>query len=183
VHCRPTHAGVSIELTDDESALLRVLLLQMTQLLEPDEAAPEDPLAVLVGMDAEASRPDDPALLRLLPDAYGNDDDSSDEFRRFTERELRSGKLVHARAVLDALPPGGGTVLLSRDDVDHWVLAVNDIRLVLGARLAITDDDWELPPDADEAEAATLAVFEFLGHLLGWLIDLVEPRSAGGPVA
>ena len=53
-------------------------------------------------IDPDAERPDDPALARLLPDAYADDDEASAEFRRFTERTLRETKM---RAPLSASAP------------------------------------------------------------------------------
>ena len=49
-----------------------------------------------IGIDPFAVTPDDPALHRLFPDAYADDEDASAEFRRFTERSLRDGKLGRA---------------------------------------------------------------------------------------
>ena len=42
-------------------------------------------------------------LKRLFPDAYPFDTTASSEFRRFTERDLRSKKVAEAQIVLDRL--------------------------------------------------------------------------------
>ena len=71
------------------------------ELLEPegpDAHAQLDPLAAMVGIGTATEAPDDPALARLLPDAYGEDADASAEFRRYTELSLREKKQAQARA-------------------------------------------------------------------------------------
>ena len=68
---------------------------------------PLDDLARLLGQVGEtgpATRPDDPVLARLLPDAYADDAEAAGDFRRFTEQELRNGKAAAARTVLATLP-------------------------------------------------------------------------------
>ena len=47
--------------------------------------------------------PRDPALLRLLPDGYRNDDDAAGEFRRLTESGLRATKRAALQRLVDDL--------------------------------------------------------------------------------
>ena len=56
--------------------------------------------------------PEDPVLARLLPDAYRDDPEAAGEFRRYTEQDLRSGKVAAAQTVLATLPAKGGQVRL-----------------------------------------------------------------------
>ena len=88
--CEP---GALLHLEELESALVESLTTQMIDLVGVDSPADEDPLVAMVGIDPGAAPSEDPALLRLLPDAYPDDDDASSEFRRFTERDLRSAKV------------------------------------------------------------------------------------------
>ena len=97
-------------------------------------------MAALLGNPGPAAPPDDPVLARLLPDAYRDDTEAAGEFRRFTEQELRSGKLAAAQTVLDTLPEEGGRVELTEEDAQVWLRALNDVRLALGVRLDITED-------------------------------------------
>ena len=153
---------------------------------EPDEGTDEplqDPLAALVGMPSgPVEAPDDPALQRLLPDAYGDDDpEASHEFRRYTDADLRGGKRAHAGTVLATLPAEGGRMVIDRDEADAWLGCLNDLRLVLGTRLEVTED---LDPDDaltstgadDDPRLQALQVYGWLGWLQESLISCLSPR-------
>ena len=66
-------AGLRIELEEVEAALLVSLAQQLVDLVRADDADDADPLVAIVGIDPGARTPDDPALRRLLPDAYADD--------------------------------------------------------------------------------------------------------------
>ena len=140
---RNRHGEIWLHLPPDDRALLDSLLEQLRVLLAPDDdtapgGAPPDPLADFVGIDPTAVRPADPALARLFPDA-DEDPHEADEFRRFTQRELRTGKLANARTAAATLARPNPT-RLSSEECRAWVAALNDLRLTLGTRLAVTED-------------------------------------------
>jgi hypothetical protein len=137
-------ATVVVTLSSDDVLLLRQLVPQVTQLLGADEDAPEDPLAELVGMTdgAEVAPPTDPAVQRLLPDAYA-DDTSAGEFRRLMDGELRRTKAAALDRLLHEVTTAEGKrpqVRLDEDGAETWLRALNDIRLVLGVRLDVQED-------------------------------------------
>lgn len=139
---RNRHGQVYLHLPDAERHLLADLLAQLGEMVAPPTpSGPVDPLAELVGIDPEAVRPSDPALARLFPDAY-TDPEQADEFRRFTQRDLRSGKLANARTAAETLDRPNPT-RLSGDECRAWLAALNDLRLTLGTRLAVTEDGPE----------------------------------------
>jgi len=139
--------------TDDvERAILTALVHQLTELVRPDADAPDqDPLAAMVGIDPFAVTPDDPALHRLFPDAYADDEDASAEFRRFTERSLRDAKLAHADTVLATLERSGSKITLADGEAQAWLGTLNDLRLTLASRLDLQEDNhesfYDLPED------------------------------------
>jgi hypothetical protein len=143
---------VVVTLTSEERQLLASLATAICTLLERDgDTVDDDPLAALVGMSSEpVVAPDDPVLRRLLPDAYG-DPELAAEFRQLTDADLRARKASALRRVLDDVT-GDDTVALDEDEgVGMWVQGINDVRLVLGTRLDVTED-WTdsfdtLPPD------------------------------------
>ena len=77
---RRTRRGITGEFEAGELRLLRRLFADVVQLLEPEARENEDPLAALVGLDLEAVRPEDSAVIRLLPDAVKNDDGETVEY-------------------------------------------------------------------------------------------------------
>jgi hypothetical protein len=122
-----------------------------------------DDLADSLGLTEDAVLPDDPALARLLPDAYPDDPDASGEFRRYTERDLRAGKVAAAKTVLATLPAGGGRVSLSEPQAQTWLRTLNDIRLALGVRLGITEEMDRVGPD--DPRFGALAVYDWLSGM------------------
>lgn len=170
---------VVVRLDEDERALLRSLAEQVIAFISP-EAHDDgvDPLAVLVGIGRDTGRPEDPALIRLLPDAYVGDDEASAEFRRFTERGLRELKVAHAQAVLDALGRSGDKVTLSPAELQSWLGFLNDARLALGVRLAITEDRHDeleqLPPE--DPRFGMFQVYGWLSFLQESLVAILMPE-------
>ena len=163
-----------------EAALLTVLATDLLELLGPAEPVKSDPLAVMVGIaDRPLDLPDDPALARLLPDAYSEDDEASADFRRYTEGDLRAGKRARASAVLAGLAqhPEGGRVRVDPSETDAWLGLLNDLRLVLGTRLEVTEEtELDPDPDADDAEAQALYVYGWLGAVQEGLLACLLRR-------
>ncbi|MFE0446276.1 DUF2017 domain-containing protein [Streptomyces fungicidicus] len=189
--------GAAVALDDVEISIIRSLAVQMMELIGPGptEDASADPLADLFA-EGPSEPPSDPVLRRLFPDAYGDPDGTpgakeaeeqkahSAEFRRYTENDLRAGKRDNALAVirsLDALSPageGGAVLELSPDDSRKWLGALNDLRLAIGARLEISDeDDGDLLfhlPDQDPRKPMVMA-YLWLGGLQETLVTTLMP--------
>ena len=184
---RARHGAVTAEPGEVEAAVLSSAVEQLLHLLGTQDDAHDDPLAAMVGLPAgDVARPDDPALARLLPDAYRPDAtdepgfdaaEAAADFRRYTEADLRAGKRANASVVLQTLAglSGGGRLRLDRLQADAWLGALNDLRLVLGTRLGVTDDpdDQQLPEDPELAHA--MQVYGWLGWLQESLLDVLEP--------
>ncbi|MFF8912156.1 DUF2017 domain-containing protein [Streptomyces sp. NPDC015032] len=183
--------GAAVALDEVEIAILRSLAVQLLELIGPgDEPADgEDPLAALFA-EGPSEPPTDPALARLFPEAYGNEDSelraASAEFRRFTENDLRTRKRNDALTVvrtLDALSPaddGGAVLTLSADECRNWLGALNDLRLTIGTRLEVSDDDegeagslYRLP-DSDPRKPMVMA-YLWLGALQETLVETLMP--------
>jgi Domain of unknown function (DUF2017) len=157
--------------------VLRDLAGQIEALVVGEEGpADAGDLADVLGVTEDARPPDDPALARLLPDAYGDDPAASTEFRRYTERDLRAGKADAARTVLATLPENGGRISLSADEAIAWLRALNDIRLTLAVRLGIAE---EMPADLDRMKPADprYAAFAVYDWLTGTQDSLVQALS------
>jgi len=81
------------------------------------------------------------------------------------EPDLIAAKDANAVALLDSLPRGGGTVRLDDATAQAWLSALNDVRLALGVRLEITDDDAEPAGVTDDPDGQTAAMY----HTYRWL--------------
>ncbi|MGW4764149.1 DUF2017 domain-containing protein, partial [Streptomyces pseudogriseolus] len=140
--------------------------------------------------------PSDPVLRRLFPDAYvdpegaGRPEEAEEqrvhsaEFRRYTENDLRAGKRDNALAVIRSLDglraagEGGAVLELTPQESQRWLGALNDLRLAIGARLEITDeDDSDLLfhlPDEDPRKPMVMA-YLWLGGLQETLVSTLMP--------
>ncbi|MBK9741239.1 MAG: DUF2017 domain-containing protein [Actinobacteria bacterium] len=173
---RSRRGAIRLHLDEIERALLISLAHQMMEFVAPAPADPDaDPLAALVGIDEVAQVPDDPALARLLPDAFLDDAEAAGEFRRFTERSLRETKVAHATLVAAALESGETAV--PDDAAAAWLGFLNDARLALGTRLDISEDNQAelagLPED--DPRAGMFHVYDWLTYLQDSLVNLLMP--------
>ena len=141
-----------ISLEPAEVQLLADVVDQVRQLLAQRRSeAPDDPLDAITGIQtAPSTAPTDPALARLLPDFSRDDSDLAGGLRVLYEPDLITAKDHAAVVLLDSLPLGGGTIRLTEEVATEWLTSLNDVRLALGVRLGIVDDDSE--PDLDRPE-------------------------------
>ncbi|HEY9372529.1 DUF2017 domain-containing protein [Streptomyces sp.] len=181
--------GAAVPLDEVEISILRSLAVQLLELIGPgDEPVEgEDPLAALFA-EGPTEPPSDPALRRLFPDAYADDDEelraAAADFRRFTEKDLRARKRDDALTVvrtLDALTAsgeGGAVLKLTAEESRSWLGALNDLRLTIGTRLDVSDEDeggdlYRLP-DEDPRKPMVMA-YLWLGALQETLVETLMP--------
>lgn len=172
---RRTATGrIVLRLTGDERTLLDSLLAQLVELVAPEDPPELDPLAAMVGIDTDAEVPSDPALARLFPDGYGEDEpEAAADFRRFTERSLREGKVGNARTVSGTLAGSGSKITLTAGEAQAWLSTLNDLRLLLGTRLEVAED----PAATDERIAMLTSV------ALGTTRPADDPSDSGTDLA
>ncbi|MFI6758900.1 DUF2017 domain-containing protein [Micromonospora sp. NPDC050417] len=133
----------------------------------------------VVGLLTDGFDHDDPVVGRLFPDIYPDDPGNSAEFRRYTEGDLKTGKIDQAGAILAALPPEtGGEVRLDPEAAEAWLRALNDARLAMGVRLEIKDGtdlsdelDQALVADPTSSRVFQLSVYAYLGYLQESLLN------------
>ncbi|HEY8456957.1 MAG TPA: DUF2017 domain-containing protein [Actinopolymorphaceae bacterium] len=178
------HGVVAATFAAEEIHILRGLIGELIELIR-DEAAPtseppEDTLAALVGHLGPSEPPDDAVLARLFPSAYTDDDEAAAEFRRFTEHGLRDGKVKNAETVLETLGDprfsDRVTVSLKPDEVEAWLRTLTDLRLALGTRLGVEQDDeerWEKLPENDRRRQV-YGVYIWLGWLQESLVNAIS---------
>jgi hypothetical protein len=135
---RKTRSGrYLITLGVDERNLLRILPEQLRTIL---------------------GQTDDPGLRRLFPPAYSSPQhqEQQDEFRRLMTEDL----VARHREALDVLEATADAGELDAEQLDGWMRALNSIRLVLGTRLDVTEEDDPADHMTDEH-----ALYYFLGYL------------------
>lgn len=166
----PDGPGVRVHLDTHQAALLEQMIGELLVVLEePTEGVDE--------LDTQRHDPP-PARQRLFPHAYldPTEEQAEEEWQRMVHHDLVDGKRHNARALLSGLAGlsethGGLEGRLDGEQAEAWLGALNDIRLVLGARLDITDDvDYSGLDPTDPDDAAMLA-YGFLTHLTGELVE------------
>lgn len=113
---------------------------------------------------------DDDVLERLFPVAYPEDNDRETEYRLLVRDELRESHLK-ALATLEAT---ASAEHLEEDELDTWMRALNEVRLVLGTRLDVSEDDVSRPKDPSDPRTSGYAVYDYLTWLQGEIIAALE---------
>lgn len=123
----------------------------------------------------------DPSVLaRLFPDAYTDDADAADEFRRFTLDDLIDRKIENARGVLVSFQNARTrrtsegevrTVQLDREYAMYWLGTLTDLRLVLATSLGIASGT---EPSEDTDNDYVESLYDWFGFAQGSLLEALE---------
>jgi len=179
MNIEPTSDGGVILTLDDatEAQVLQQLVGQLSELVAPEQLPSDDPLAKMVGIDTTPERPADPAVARLFPDAYRDDEPAATEFRRYTEHDLRQRKSRDAHRVAADLVvlAQSGSAAVDADGARAWLGCLNDLRLLLGTRLDVQEDD-PYPPVTDDPRGHLLLLYHWLTSVQGTLVESLHPR-------
>ena len=115
---------------------------------------------------------EDPALRRLFPSAFLDDEEATAEFDSVVRDDLMGQRL----AAIETLERTVGSDRLSEEELSAWLAAVNDLRLVLGVRLAVTE---ESTPEEFRADAETERAYALYAYLSYFEEEMVEALSGG----
>jgi hypothetical protein len=170
-----TAKGLLVHLDEMEVPVLRQTATEVLGILADGDTAEaaDDPLARMVGISTNDTLPENPILARLFPNAY-EDDQLSSEFRRYTETSLHDRKQRAITNLLGSLPlTGEASIELDLEMVDQWMRAINDLRLALGVVLVVDENSEERFAKLSEVDPVlfTYQVFNWLGWLLENLIE------------
>ncbi len=132
----------------------RVLIEQLTDELEAALADPTDG--------------SDDALVRLFPPAYGIDEEKSREYASLARDELVASRRASLEVLREAIDRDTATA----DELSAMLRAVNDLRLVIGTRLDVSEESQ--PPPDDHPDAESWAIYQHLSHLLAQLLDALR---------
>lgn len=172
--------GLILDLESQEILILHHLLSELVETLESHrEANGElDPLAIELEIGGSATLPSNPALARLLPNAYADEAEAS-EFRQLTENALLARKLEDAlvlQGALASIVPEGehGKTRLGVPEIAAWVRTLTALRLTIAAQMGInTSDDQDLLRDSGEQEA-NFAISDWLAALIEIILHFEE---------
>ena len=142
---RTRRGTYAVRLPSEERALLASLVDQLRELLEVTT--------------------DDPAVRRLFPTAYHDDAERDREYQQLVRDELLEHRL-EALAVVEVTAKASE---LDEPQLTGWLTSLNDLRLVLGTRLDVSEEQDAL--DEDDPDAPAMAVYGYLSVLLNDVVD------------
>lgn len=133
---------------------------------------PEQLRTVLTLRDASS----DPALRRLFPPPTLDDTEMNAEYERLTRGDLVAERL----ASLETMERTLDARRLTDEELVAWLAAINDLRLVLGVRLDVTEDtsveDFASLPD-DDPRVQMYAVYSYLTFLEDHIVGALASAS------
>jgi hypothetical protein len=124
-------------------------------------------LRMLPGALREVVTGDDPASERLFPPAHPEDPIREEEYRRLTREGLVGKRLTAIEIVESTL----GARHLDEEQLSAWLGALNDLRLVLGSRLEITEESYDRELEPDDPRAPGMALYHYLSLLVAQAVD------------
>jgi hypothetical protein len=113
---------------------------------------------------------DDPALRRLFPPAYKDDAALEAEYRHFMGDDLLASHTKSLQAMEDTID----AEVVDEDQLVGWLGALNDLRLVLGTRLDVTEDMYDHEMDPGDPRAPAFAMYTYLGWLQEQVVDALS---------
>ncbi len=139
-----------VRIGDDERRALATLCTELRTLIEADAAE--------VG--------------RLFPAAYGDDAEASAEYDRLVRDDLVARRLDAIRIVRETVD----AEILDEAQLASWCGALNDLRLVLGERIGVTEELYTDGIDPRDPRAPQLAVYGWLTWLQGEIVETLASR-------
>jgi hypothetical protein len=157
---------ISLRLGAQERTILSVLVGELRAAVAAPGAAARD--------GAAATAAPDPVLARLYPPAFPDDPHAEAAFQDLVRADLEDDRRDRVAVVDETL----GATSLDEAQAAAWMGVLNDLRLVLGTRLGVTDETEAHPIDEDDPDAERRLVYAYVGWLLGQFVDVL---AAGLP--
>jgi hypothetical protein len=149
---RRRRGGYDLRIGSAEREVIRDLAEQVRDMI-----ANEDPTS-------------DDAMARLFPAAVPDDPLQSLDFEMTSGAGLRSSKSAAAETVVRT----ADATRLTEDEALAWLTTLNDIRLVIGVRLGVTEESDDEDFQGEDRQRWDL--YRFLTWLVASIVEVLEPR-------
>jgi hypothetical protein len=113
--------------------------------------------------------PEDPTLRRLFPHTYEDEQDEA-AFREVVGDDL----LDTRRRALQVVAETADAERLTAEQAQSWLTALNDLRLVLGTRLDVKEEELLIDLRPDDPRAPDLALYAYLSWLQEQLVEALS---------
>ncbi|MEX0984968.1 MAG: DUF2017 family protein [Actinomycetota bacterium] len=145
--------GVTVDLPSELRSLLLSVARQMREMLSDESYA------------------DSPVLARLFPPASMDDPMEALGFEQLMGKAIHDGK-VESATILEAT---ARAEQLSAEEALSWLRCLNDVRLMLGTHLNVTEDDDIETFLADPRTEHNAIVYVALTELVDLIVRAVDP--------
>lgn len=124
-------------------------------------------LDLLNQFEALVADPTNPAVRRLFPTAYVDDEERNREYVKYMHEELLASKQAQIAVARTVLATDRA---LSEAELIGFMQTINAVRVVLGTLLDVSEGDDDIPGD-DDPNVASWHLYAYLGWLLEWIVD------------
>lgn len=123
---------------------------------------------------------DSPETRRLFPTAYPNDPERDAGYQVFARQQL----VDQRREAVALIRRTATKTVLTEEELSAWMGVLNDLRLVLGTMLDVSEDDHDIDPESPDAESQLL--YRYLGEIVHNIVEalttaLPEPDDSAAP--
>ena len=115
---------------------------------------------------------EDPAVRRLFPSAYLDDVAAAADFDGIVRDDL----VRERRHALEEMTRTIDATSVTEDELLAWLAVVNDLRLVLGVRLAVTEETTPADFAGDDEASASYALYAYLSYLEEEIVEALAAR-------
>jgi len=113
--------------------------------------------------------PEDPGLRRLFPHTYEDEQDEK-AYQEVVGDELLDGRRRALRVVAETAE----AERLTPEQAQSWLTALNDLRLVLGTRLDVKEEELMNDLRPNDPRAPDLALYAYLSWLQEQLVEAMS---------
>jgi hypothetical protein len=133
-------------------------------------------IAALAQELEEVQSTDRPEVRRLFPTAYPDDPERDAGYQIFARDQL----IEKRKAAVAVIQETATAEVLTAEELGSWMSVLNDLRLVLGTMLDVSEDDYEI--DMDSPDAETRLLYGYLGEVVHHIVEalttaLPEPED------
>lgn len=149
---------IELRLPEGERRLLASLPAQLREMLRDDADT-------------------NPSLGRLFPPAYLRDEEHDAEFHRLMREDLLARKIE----VAEIVEQSAHAESLDEAQLYAWMAALNDLRLVIGTQIDVSEDLDVSDLDEEDPRFHAYVLYSHLSMLLGEIVDVLADRLPDPP--
>jgi hypothetical protein len=113
---------------------------------------------------------DDPDLRRLFPTAYPDDPEKDAGYQILARSELADAR----RQSVATVRRTSNSELLTEDELTDWMALTNDLRLVIGTKLDVAEDETHEDLDPSDPRTPMVHIYHLLGSVLYEIVQALS---------